>query len=74
MRRGLVAVGAVLAVLGLVGLALGEIRWTEDRTTSLGIVEVTAEVEESREIPPLLAGVVLASGVGLLVWGASREG
>lgn len=73
-RSPLLVVGLVIAVLGGVGLALGGFT-TEDQQTVLeiGSFEATATVEERVEIPPLLSGVVLALGVGLVVYGATKK-
>lgn len=71
MRR--TVVGVVLAVLGGVGLWLGEIPYTERETLELGPIEASADVERAIEIPPLLAGSLMALGVGIAVYGAGRK-
>lgn len=68
-----IVVGVVLAVLGGVGLWLGEIPYTERETFELGPISASADVERTREVPPLLAGAVLALGVGLAVYGGTRS-
>lgn len=68
-----VVVGVVIAVLGAVGLWLGEIPYTERETFQLGPIEASADVERAREIPPLLAGSLMALGVGLAVYGSTRS-
>jgi hypothetical protein len=71
MRR--IIVGAVLAVLGGVGLWLGEIPYTERETLELGPIQASADVERAIEIPPLLAGSLMALGVGIAVYGGGRK-
>ena len=69
-----VVIGVVLAVLGGVGLWLGGIPYTETETMELGPLQASADVERRMEIPPLAAGAVMALGVGLAVYGATRKG
>ena len=69
----LVIIGVVLAVLGGVALWLGGIPYTETETMELGPIQASADVERQYEIPPLAAGAVMAFGVGLAVYGASRQ-
>ncbi|HZD05186.1 MAG TPA: hypothetical protein VE173_09720 [Longimicrobiales bacterium] len=73
-RRVLLVVGAVLAILGALALWRGGIPYRDrEKVLDIGPVEATAETEKEVEIPPLLAGVVLAAGVGFLVVGAARR-
>ena len=66
-------VGIALAVMGGVGLWLGEIPYTERETVELGPIQASADVERAVEIPPLLAGSLMALGVGIAVYGRGRE-
>lgn len=70
-RRALLVLGVILAVVGLLGLAVGGIPYTEEESFSVGPLEASTEVEREREIPPLLAGLVLAAGAGLVVYGVA---
>lgn len=69
-----VVIGVVIAVLGGVGLWLGGIPYTERESVELGPIQASADVERRLEIPPLVAGSILALGVGLAVYGATRKG
>jgi hypothetical protein len=69
----LTVLGLVLAVLGAVALWLGGIPYTDTETFELGPIEATAEVEERFEIPPILAGSIMALGVGLVVYAKGRR-
>jgi hypothetical protein len=62
--------GTLLVLLGLVGLLLGGIRWTErDTVIDFGSVEVTAQDEHTIPISPVAGGVCLIVGAVLLVQG-----
>lgn len=76
MSRGVFFIaGIVLAVLGAVALWKGGIPYTErEQIVDIGPVEATAETEERFVVPPLVGGVALAAGVGLLVVGLTRKG
>lgn len=69
-----VIIGVVLAALGGVGLWLGGIPYTTTETMELGPIQASADVERRYEIPPLAAGGLMALGVGLAVYGATRQG
>lgn len=72
-RSTLFALGLVIALLGGAGLALERIPYDRDQATvDLGSVEASATVQEEAEIPPLLAGAVLALGVGIVAYGLTR--
>lgn len=69
-----VVIGIILAAVGGVGLWLGGIPYTERETMELGPISASADVEKRFDIPPLAAGGLMALGVGLAVYGASRKG
>ncbi len=69
-----VVTGIILAAVGGVGLWLGGIPYTERETMELGPISASADVEKQFDIPPLAAGGLMALGVGLAVYGASRRG
>lgn len=68
-----VVIGIILAAVGGVGLWLGGIPYTERETMELGPISASADVEKRFDIPPLAAGGLMALGVGLAVYGASRK-
>ncbi len=73
MRKAPAIAGVVLAVLGVIALVVQEIPYDRDETVvELGPVEVRGETRDTVEIPPLVGGILLAGGVGLLVWAARR--
>jgi len=66
MGKNLIAVA--LIVLGLVGLLYGGFTYThEKKVVDLGPVEVTRQEHERLPISPIVGGLVLLSGVWLLV-------
>ena len=66
MGKNLVAVA--LIALGLVGLLYGGFTYTrEKKVVDLGSVEVTRQEHERLPISPIVGGLVLISGVWLLV-------
>ena len=73
-RNHMLVLGAVLAVLGVVGLLWQRIVYTEKETVvDVGPVKVTADKEKSIPISPIVGGVILAGGVALIVMGMQRK-
>jgi uncharacterized membrane protein YidH (DUF202 family) len=67
------AIGIILIVLGVLGLAYGGITWTRrDKVADLGPVEITQQKRESLPIPPIAGGIALAAGV-IMVLGSGRR-
>lgn len=61
------ALGIVLIVLGIVGLAYGGISWTrKEKVVDIGPIEVTADKHESVPFSPIAGGLCLAAGVALV--------
>lgn len=70
MRR---IAGVILVVVGIVGLVMGGLSWTQRETVlEMGPIEVTAQEEKSLPIPPIAGGLALAAGVVLLMGGRKR--
>ena len=66
MGKNLIAVA--LIVLGLAGLLYGGFTYTrEKKLVDLGPVEVTKQEHERLPISPIVGGLILLSGVWLLV-------
>jgi hypothetical protein len=66
-------VGAILIVLGVLGLALGGFSFTrKEKVLDLGPIEATADDRESVPVPPWLGALAIAGGVILLVSGRLR--
>ena len=61
-------VGLILIVLGAVGLIYGGITYTKSRdTVEVGPIEMTATQKETIPISPIIGGVLLIAGIGLVV-------
>ena len=61
-------IGTLLIVIGLVSLLLGGFSWTREKTVlDIGPIEATRRERETLPIPPVVGGLLLASGVVLLL-------
>jgi hypothetical protein len=68
------AVGVVLIVLGVVGLAYGGFTWTtKEKVVDIGPVEVTQNKTRSLPLPPIAGGICLVAGVILLIGTGKRS-
>jgi hypothetical protein len=66
--------GIVLIVLGVIGLIWGGITYTKRRdTVSVGPISATVQQKETFPISPLVSGIALIAGIGLLVAGGRRR-
>lgn len=62
------AIGIVLVVLGLIGLLIGGVTWTDrDTVVDAGPLQITTEERERLPIPPIAGGLLLVAGVVLLL-------
>jgi hypothetical protein len=67
------ALGAILVVIGLVGLIYGGLSWTrKDTVLDAGPIEITADKRERVVIPPVAGGLILVAGLALLIRGGTR--
>jgi hypothetical protein len=63
-------VGILLILVGIVGFAVGGFSFThEKKDVDLGPLQVEHKKTESVPIPPILSGIALVAGVGLVVVG-----
>jgi hypothetical protein len=66
-------VGIILIVLGTISLAYGGITYTtREKVLDIGPIEATAEKRRTVPLPPIIGGVSLLAGIGLLVVGAKK--
>jgi uncharacterized membrane protein YidH (DUF202 family) len=62
------ALGIVLVIFGILGLAYGGISWTrKDKVVDAGPIEITADKRESMPVPPLAGGIMLVAGLALIL-------
>ena len=67
------AVGILLIIVGVIGLAVGGINYTRrEKVIDIGPIEATAEKHERIPLPPVAGGLALAAGVVLLIAGNKR--
>jgi len=67
-------VGIVLIVVGLISLAYGGITYTSrEKVLDIGPIEATAERQKTVPMPPIIGGVALVAGIGLLVMGSKKS-
>ncbi len=64
-------IGIVLILVGIVGFAIGGFSFThEKKDVDLGPIQVSHEQKKTVPIPPILSGIALLGGIGLVVVGA----
>jgi hypothetical protein len=67
MKPALIA-GILLIVLGIVALSYKQITYTkEEKIAEIGPFSATAEREKSIPLPPILGGMALIAGAGMIV-------
>ena len=71
--KPILLVGLALILLGLVALSYNRITYTTEETIAeIGPLKATKEKENSIPLPPLLGGLALVAGVGLIVVGYKK--
>lgn len=70
----LIAIGVILAIFGAVALGWQKISYTtRDTVIDVGPVKVMADNKKDMPLSPILGGVALAGGAGLIVAGARTK-
>ena len=65
--------GIALILLSIVGLSYNQITYTsKEKILEIGPIQATAEKEKSLPLPPLLGGLVLVAGIGLIAVGYKK--
>ena len=65
--------GAVLIVIGLIGLIWGGLSYTREETVlDVGPIEATAETRETIPIGPVVGGIALVGGIFLVATGRGK--
>jgi hypothetical protein len=68
-----IIVGILLVLLGIVGLSYNRITYTSrEKIAEIGPFQATAEKEKSIPVSPVLGGVALIAGVGLIAVGYKK--
>jgi hypothetical protein len=69
----LMVAGIILIVVGIVSLSYNRITYTtKDTIAEIGPLQATAEREKSIALPPVLGGLMLVAGIGLVALGAKK--
>jgi preprotein translocase subunit Sss1 len=64
-------VGLLLIVLGIIGFIVGGVSFTHTKQDAkIGPVEINHQSTDTFPIPPVLSGVALLGGIGLVVVGS----
>ena len=67
-------VGILLIVLGVIGFAWGGISFThQKKVANVGPVQLSHKETNTLPISPILSGISLVAGVGLVVVGARKS-
>jgi hypothetical protein len=68
-----IVLGVLLVLLGIVGLSYNRITYTSKETIAkIGPIQATAEKEKSIPLSPVLGGLALVAGVGLIAVGYKK--
>ena len=68
--KSAIVIGILLILLGIVALSYNRITYTtKEKIVEIGPLQATAEKEKSIPLPPLLGGLALVAGVGLIAVG-----
>jgi len=71
--KPIILAGIALILLGIVGLSYNRINYTsKEKILDIGPIQATAEREKSIPLPPLLGGLVLVAGIGLVAVGYKK--
>lgn len=64
-------VGILLIILGIVGFALGGVTFThQKKDVDMGPIQVSHESQKTVPISPILSGISLVAGIGLVIVGS----
>jgi hypothetical protein len=65
--------GIILLVAGVLGFALGGFSFTRrEKVLDVGPIQATAEREHRVPVSPILSGIAVVAGIGLIVVGARK--
>ena len=74
MRAPLMLIGIALIALGLIALVYHGVTYTtSEKVVDLGPLKITAQKEKTIPLPPILGGLALAGGIGLVVVSARKS-
>ena len=71
--KPIILAGIALILLGILALSYNRISYTsKEKILDIGPIEATAEKEKSIPLPPVLGGLVLVAGIGLVAAGYKK--
>lgn len=74
MKAVISIIGTVLIILGVIGFSYRYILYTtNENIAQVGNVKITAQEQKALVISPVLSGIVLASGLVLVIVSVSRK-
>ena len=68
------AIGIVLILIGLAGIAWGGFSWNKEKDVDLGPVDIQVTERKSLPIPPIAGAVAVVAGLALVLAGGTRRG
>ena len=73
--RPLVVFGVMMIAIGIAGLAIDNITFTEKRTiVDAGPVKITADQQRIISIPTIAGVIAIAAGAGMIFFGRQARG
>ncbi len=67
-------IGILLIILGIVGFALGGVTFThQKKDVDMGPVQISHESQKTVPISPILSGIALVGGIGLVIVGSRSK-
>jgi len=67
-------IGAVLILLGIIGLAIGQFSYTKtDKVAEIGPVEINKTEQHNVSIPTIASIIAVLAGIGLAVAGSRKS-
>jgi len=74
IMKPVLLIGIALILLGIVALSYERITYTtKEKVIDIGPIHATAEREKSIPLPPLLGGLALVAGIGLVAVGYKKS-
>jgi hypothetical protein len=71
--KPMIVAGLILILVGIGAISYNRLTYTTKETiVEIGPLEATAEREKSIAIPPLLGGLMLVAGIGLVAIGYKK--
>jgi len=66
--------GIILIVVGIIALALPYVTFTKkEKVLDIGPIEAVTEKKESFPVSPIIGGVILIAGAGIVIASLSRK-